>query len=68
MALVVGPDDVVKAKKVQTGGLRYGLRVIYSGLNSSDRVIVGGGPTVAPGTKTLPRDEAIVLGSDEGQN
>jgi RND family efflux transporter MFP subunit len=68
VALVVGPDDVVKAKKVQTGGLRYGLRVIYSGLNSSDRVIVGGGPTVAPGTKTLPRDEAIVLGSDEGQN
>jgi multidrug efflux system membrane fusion protein len=68
VALVVGPDDVVKAKKVQTGGLRYGLRVIYSGLNSSDRLIVGGGPTVAPGTKTLPRDEAIVLGSDEGQN
>ena len=68
VALVVGPDDVVKAKKVQTGGLRYGLRVIYSGLNSSDRLIVGGGPTFAPGTKTLPRDEAIVLGSDEGQN
>jgi len=68
VALVVGPDDVVKAKKVQTGGMRYGLRVIYSGLNSSDRLIVGGGPTVAPGTKTLPRDEAIVLGSDEGQN
>lgn len=68
VVLVVGSDDVVKAKKVQIGGLRYGLRVIYSGLNPSDRVIVGGTPAVAPGTKTLPQDDAIVLGSDEGQN
>jgi multidrug efflux system membrane fusion protein len=68
VVLVVGPDDVVKAKKVEIGGLRYGLRVIYSGLNPSDRVIVGGTPTAAPGTKTLPQDEPIVLGSDEGQN
>jgi multidrug efflux system membrane fusion protein len=68
VVLVVGPDDAVKAKKVEIGGLRYGLRVIYSGLNPSDRVIVGGTPTAAPGTKTLPQDEPIVLGSDEGQN
>ena len=50
MVLVVGSDDVVKEKKVQTGDLRYGLRVIYSGLAASDRVVIGG-PPVAPGAK-----------------
>lgn len=68
VVLVVGSDGVVEAKKVQIGGLRYGLRVIYSGLNPSDRVIVGGTTTVSPGTKTSPQDEAIVIGSDEGKN
>jgi RND family efflux transporter MFP subunit len=68
MVLVVGSDDIVQAKKVQVGGLRYGLRVIYSGLNSSDWVVVAGTATVAPGTKTSPQNGTIVLGSDEGQN
>jgi RND family efflux transporter MFP subunit len=68
MVLVVGPDDVVQSKRVQTGGLRYGLRVIYSGLDPSDRVVIVGAATVAPGTKTSPQNGSIVLGSDEGQN
>jgi hypothetical protein len=68
MVLVVGPEDVVKAKKVQTGELRGGLRVIDSGLDSSDRVIIGGPPTVQPGTKVSPKNGTIVVSSDEGRN
>lgn len=68
MVLVVGPEDVVKAKKVQTGELRGGLRVIDSGLDPSDRVIIGGPPTVQPGTKVSPKNGTIVVSSDEGRN
>lgn len=67
IVLVVGPDGVVKEKKVQRGDLRYGLRVIYSGLAPSDQVVIGG-PPVAPGTKVSPKDGAITIGSDEGSN
>ena len=67
MVLVAGSDDVVKEKKVQTGDLRYGLRVIYSGLALSDRVVIGG-PPVVPGAKVLPKNDTIAVGSDEGSN
>jgi RND family efflux transporter MFP subunit len=67
MVLVVGPDEVVKANQVQTGELRYGLRVIYSGLAPSERVIIGG-PPVAPGTKVSVKNGTIVPDSDEGGN
>jgi RND family efflux transporter MFP subunit len=67
MVLVVGPDEVVKANQVQTGELRYGLRVIYSGLAPSERVIIGG-PPVAPGTKVSVKNGTIVPDSDEGVN
>jgi len=67
MVLVVNADGVVKAKKVETGALRYGLRVIYGGLSASDHVVVGG-PPVRPDTKVVTKDGSIVVGSDEGSN
>jgi RND family efflux transporter MFP subunit len=67
MVLVAGADGVLKEKKVQTGGLRYGLRVIYSGLAPSDRVVIGG-PPVAPGIKVSAQAGTITAGSDEGSN
>jgi RND family efflux transporter MFP subunit len=68
MVFVVAPDDVVRAKKVQVGELRNGLRVVYAGLDPSDRVIIGGPPTVQPETKVTPRNGTIGPGEDEGQN
>ncbi len=67
VVMVVGLDDVVKPKLVQVGDLRYGLRVISSGLEPTDRVIIGG-PPVRPGTKVSPKDGTIVIDSDEGSN
>jgi multidrug efflux system membrane fusion protein len=64
MVLVVGPDDVVKAQMVQVGELRYGLRVIYAGLNPTDRVIIGG-PPVAPGAKVSAKEAAIAPFEDD---
>lgn len=67
MVLVAGADGVLHEKKVQTGNLRYGLRVIYSGLAPSDRVVIGGPPVVS-GTKVSVKEGTIVAGSDEGSN
>lgn len=67
MVLVVGPDGVAKEKKVQTGGLRFGLRVVYSGLTSSDRVVIGGTP-VAPGARVSSQGGTIAASADEGSN
>ena len=67
MVLVAGADGVLKEKRVQTGDLRYGLRVIYSGLAPSDRVVIGG-PPVAPGRKVSAKAGTIIAGSDEGSD
>jgi RND family efflux transporter MFP subunit len=65
--MVVGSNGLVGEKKVQTGGIRFGLRVIYSGLSPSDRVIIGG-PPVSPGATVSGTNGSIALGSDEGGN
>ena len=67
VVLVVGTDGVLKEKKVQTGGLRYGLRVIYSGLAPSDQVVIGG-PPVTPGKKVSTKAGTTIAGSDEGSD
>jgi hypothetical protein len=67
IVLIVGPNDVVKAKRVELGALRHGLRVIDSGLDISDRVIIGG-PPVAPGARVSAKNGTIVPSSDEGAN
>jgi RND family efflux transporter MFP subunit len=68
IVLTLGPNNIVAPKKVQSGDLRYGLRVIRSGLEPSDKVIIGGIPVAAPGSKVSPHDGSIQLGSDEAKN
>ena len=53
--LVVGKDNVVGAKPVETGPLVGGLRVIRSGVTKADRVIVQGVQFAMPGAKVNPR-------------
>jgi membrane fusion protein, multidrug efflux system len=57
--MTVGPDATVKPKIVTTGDLRGGLRVIRSGLDSNDRVIIDGLVRAMPGAKVAPQDGAI---------
>jgi multidrug efflux pump subunit AcrA (membrane-fusion protein) len=68
IVLTVGPDNLVTPKKVRLGDLRYGLRVIRSGLAPSDRVVIDGVPIATPGSKVSPHDGSIRLDSDEGKN
>jgi RND family efflux transporter MFP subunit len=67
IVLTIGPNNVVTPKQVQVGDLRYGLRVIRSGLSPSDRVVVDGIPTTVPGSAVSPHDESIQIGSDDGK-
>lgn len=59
LVMTVGPDATVKPKIVTTGDLRGGLRVIQSGLEASDRVVIEGLVRAIPGAKVAPQDGTI---------
>jgi len=55
IVLVVGKDDTVAAKPIETGPLVGNLRAIRSGLAKTDRVIIQGVQFAMPGAKVKPR-------------
>jgi membrane fusion protein, multidrug efflux system len=59
LVMTVGADATVKPKIVTTGDLRGGLRVIQSGLEPSDRVVIDGLVRALPGAKVAPQDGTI---------
>jgi multidrug efflux system membrane fusion protein len=59
LVMTVSSDGTVVPKIVETGDLRGGLRVIRSGLDPNDRVVIGGLVRAAPGSKVAPQDGAI---------
>jgi multidrug efflux system membrane fusion protein len=59
LVMTVSADGSVVPKVVQPGDLRGSLRVIRSGLQPSDRVVIDGLVRAAPGTKVAPQDGVI---------
>jgi RND family efflux transporter MFP subunit len=57
--LVVNANNVVEQRKVQTGPLEGGLRVIESGLKDDDKVVVAGLLRAIPGQKVDPQLQKI---------
>jgi RND family efflux transporter MFP subunit len=57
--LVVNGDSIVEQRKVQTGQLDGGLRVIESGLQGDDKVVVAGLLRAIPGQKVDPQLQKI---------
>jgi RND family efflux transporter MFP subunit len=57
--LVVNGENVVEQRKVQTGPLEGDLRVIESGLNPEDRVVIAGLLRAIPGQKVDPQLQKI---------
>ena len=55
--LVVNKDNVVEYRRVQVGPLRKGMRVIESGIEADDRVVVKGLQRARPGTTVQPHTE-----------
>lgn len=56
---VVDKEGTVAAKPVQTGPISGTLRVIRSGLDKNDRVIIAGGQRAVPGQKVGVKEGAI---------
>jgi len=67
MVMTVGSDQTVRPKIVTTGDLRGGLRVIQSGLEPTDRVVIDGLVRAIPGTKVAPQDGTIHYDSTADQ-
>ncbi|MBS0155168.1 MAG: efflux RND transporter periplasmic adaptor subunit [Nitrospira sp.] len=65
VVLTIGPNDEVTPRKVQPGDLRGGLRVIRSGLEPADLVIVGGIETAAVGSRVSPQAGPIEFESEK---
>ena len=61
--LVVNGDNVVEQRKVQTGPLEGGLRVIETGLKADDRVVTAGLLRAIPGQKVDPQLQKIEASS-----
>ncbi|WP_249128338.1 efflux RND transporter periplasmic adaptor subunit [Bradyrhizobium lablabi] len=57
--LVVNGENVVEQRKVTTGQLEGGLRVIETGLKPDDKVVVGGLLRAIPGQKVDPQTKKI---------
>jgi membrane fusion protein, multidrug efflux system len=57
--MVVDKHNVVEQRNVQTGQLDGSLRVITSGLNPDDRVVVTGLTRAIPGEKVVPQATAM---------
>jgi RND family efflux transporter MFP subunit len=61
--LVVNGENVVEQRKVATGQVDGGLRVIESGLKPEDRVVIGGLLRAIPGQKVDPQAGKIESGA-----
>jgi RND family efflux transporter MFP subunit len=59
LVMTVSSDGTVVPKIVDTGDLRGGLRVVRSGLDPDDRVVIDGLVRAVPGSKVAPQDGAI---------
>ena len=68
LVMTVSKDSTVVPKLVEIGELRGGLRVIRSGLNAGDRVIVDGLVYAAPGSRVATQDGAIRYATTGGQD
>lgn len=59
LVYIVDKNGTLAARPVQTGPLRGSLRVIRSGINRDDRVVIGGGQRARPGQKVTPQPGKI---------
>ncbi len=57
--MTVADDGTVGVKRVEIGPIVRGLRVIRSGLDANDRVVIEGLPRARPGQKVKPEEGKI---------
>ena len=60
LAMTVAPDGTVVPKPIELGPIVDGLRIVRSGLDPADRVIIAGLQRARPGAKVAPKGGRIV--------
>ena len=63
--MTVGADGTVTPKPVEIGSLYRGLRVVRSGLDADDTVVIDGLVRVRPGAKVAPGSGKIAMNGDD---
>lgn len=61
--LVVGGDDTVQYRAIVPGSAQNGLRVVTSGLEAGERIVVNGIQHARPGARIAPR--TVAMGAPE---
>ena len=56
MVAVVGPDDQVTTRTIQTGPRIGSLWVVETGLQPADRIVLAGAQKIRPGAKIIPKE------------
>jgi membrane fusion protein, multidrug efflux system len=57
--LTVGPDHVVRQRRVETGSVQDGMRVILSGLEPDTEVVTDGLQSAVPGNRANPVERPL---------
>ena len=63
--LVVGADNKAAYREVTLGGSANGLRIVSSGLQPGERIVVNGLQRVRPGTLVAPQESSMNAGREE---
>ena len=66
IVFTVTPENKIAVKQVQLGQIHEGLRVLLSGLDQNERVVIDGlaNPFVRPGVLVTPQDGVIAAASN----
>ena len=64
LVLVVGADNVIEAREVTLGPIIDGLRVVRSGLDPDERIVINGVQRAQPGQAVTPEETTIETTGD----
>jgi multidrug efflux system membrane fusion protein len=65
--LVLKPDNTVEYRRIEMGRLVDDLRIVTSGLQGGERIVVNGLQRVRSGMKVTPKEESMVPDSAKGE-
>ena len=65
MVMTIDANNIVQPKIVSLGGIHDGMRIITSGLNADDKILLDGLMMVRPGMPVSPQETVLELPDDQ---
>jgi RND family efflux transporter MFP subunit len=66
LVMVVGEDDTIEQREIRPGPREFGLRVVRSGLEEGERIVINGLTRVRPGAAVTPVPGTIEPDDEQG--